>query len=51
MANFKVLSVPGPGTLLLGLAWLLGPVAIWLEMRAGSRRARSSVPAAGRTAA
>jgi copper chaperone NosL len=35
MANFKVLSMPGPGTLLLGLAWLLGPVAIWMEMRAG----------------
>lgn len=37
MANFRVLSVPGPGTVLLGLAWLLGPVAIWLEMRATSR--------------
>ena len=33
MANFKVLSVPGPGTLLLGLAWLLGPLAIWFEIR------------------
>jgi copper chaperone NosL len=39
MANFKVLSVPGPGTLLLGLAWLLGPVALWLEHRA-ARKAR-----------
>lgn len=38
MANFKVLSLPGPGTVLLGLAWLLGPLAIWLEMRAGRRR-------------
>ena len=33
MANFKVWSLPGPGTLLLGVAWLLGPVAIWLEWR------------------
>jgi copper chaperone NosL len=35
LGNFRVLSLPGPGTLLLGLAWLLGPLAIWLEMRAG----------------
>jgi copper chaperone NosL len=34
MANFKVLSIPGPGTLLLGIAWLLGPVVFWLERRA-----------------
>ena len=34
MANFKVLSMPGPGTVLLGVAWLLGPVAFWLERRA-----------------
>jgi copper chaperone NosL len=40
MANFRVLSVPGPGTLLLGLAWLLGPLAIWLEMREVSGTAR-----------
>ena len=33
MANFKVWSLPGPGTWLLGLAWLLGPIAIWLEWR------------------
>ena len=45
MANFKVLSMPGPGTVLLGLAWLLGPIAIWLEVRAASRGAP------GRTAA
>src|SRR5262245_53792046 len=37
MANFRVLSLPGPGTLLLGLAWLLGPITIWLEMRANRR--------------
>lgn len=34
MANFKVLSVPGPGTVLLGAAWLLGPVSFWLDLRA-----------------
>jgi copper chaperone NosL len=39
MANFRVLSIPGPGTVLLGVAWLLGPIAIWLEMRAASRGA------------
>jgi copper chaperone NosL len=40
MANFKVLSLPGPGTLLLGVAWLLGPLAILLEMREASRGRR-----------
>lgn len=37
MANFRVLSVPGPGTLLLGLAWLLGPVVVLLDRRAARR--------------
>lgn len=41
MANFKVLSMPGPGTVLLGLAWILGPLAIWLEMRGGGRAGRT----------
>jgi copper chaperone NosL len=55
MANFHVLSLPGPGTLLLGVAWLLGPVALWLERRAERRavpanRAPGSAPAS-RTAA
>lgn len=36
MANFKVLSIPGPGTVLLGIAWLLGPVLFWLERRAAA---------------
>jgi len=45
MANFKVLSFPGPGTVLLGIAWLMGPLAILLEMRAAGR-ARPSRPAA-----
>jgi nitrous oxidase accessory protein len=35
MANFKVWSLPGPGTLLLGFAWLLGPFVYWMERRAG----------------
>lgn len=34
MANFHVLSLPGAGTLVLGIAWLLGPFAIWRERRA-----------------
>lgn len=34
MANFKVWSYPGVGTLLLGAAWLLGPVAVALDWRA-----------------
>ena len=33
MANFRVLSIPGPGTLLLGVAWLLGPLVVWWERR------------------
>lgn len=39
MANFHVLSMPGPGTVLLGIAWLLGPVSFWLDRRAGRARA------------
>ena len=38
MANFKVLSLPGLGTLLLGAAWLLGPFILWFE------RTRAQVP-------
>lgn len=34
MANFKVWSYPGIGTVLLGIAWLLGPVAVFLDWRA-----------------
>lgn len=45
MANFKVLSVPALGTALLGLAWLLGPIAIWLEIRDAKAGARA--PAGG----
>jgi copper chaperone NosL len=37
MANFKVWSLPGPGTLLLGAAWLLGPIVFFLERREAKR--------------
>ena len=37
MANFKVWSLPGPGTLLLGFAWLLGPIVFWIEHRTARR--------------
>ena len=36
MANFKVWSLPGAGSLLLGGAWLLGPVIV-LTARFGNR--------------
>jgi hypothetical protein len=35
MANFKVWSLPGVGTFLLGGAWLLGPVMALLARRLG----------------
>ena len=50
MANFKVWSLPGPGTILLGIAWLLGPVVVWLERRRGASAAAASAPAEGRHA-
>ena len=42
MANFKVLSFPGMGTVLLGLAWALGPVVVLLERRAARRKAAAA---------
>jgi len=51
MANFHVLSLPGPGTVLLGLAWLLGPAAIVLEMREAARAERARRGAAAGSAA
>ncbi len=40
MANFKVWSLPGPGTVLLGLAWALGPVIAWLDRKRALAAAR-----------
>ena len=37
MANFKVWSIPGAGTLLLGVAWLLGPAIVLAERLAVKR--------------
>jgi len=37
MANFQVWSLPGPGTLLLGIAWALGPAILLLDRRAAKR--------------
>jgi nitrous oxidase accessory protein len=45
MANFRVWSLPGPGTLLLGFAWLLGPVVLALEHRAARRAKRAAAVA------
>ena len=45
MANFKVWSLPGSGSILLGFAWLLGPVVFFLERRA-IRRQVNQVPVA-----
>ena len=50
MANFKVLSMPGPGTLLLGIAWLLGPLVIWRERHERPRAAAIPGAAPVRTA-
>ena len=46
MANFKVWSYPGLGTWLLGVAWLLGPIAVLAEKH-GRRRARAATVVAG----
>jgi copper chaperone NosL len=39
MANFRVVSLPAAGSWLLGIAWLLGPLVVWLERRASKRAA------------
>lgn len=50
MANFRVLSMPALGTYLLGFAWLLGPLAVWLEHRAGRDLGRAHAPRPERAA-
>ncbi len=42
MANFKVLSFPGAGTVLLGLAWALGPIVVFLERRAARQESAAA---------
>ena len=44
MANFKVWSYPGPGTVLLGIAWLLGPAVAWVDWRAAKAAAAPPAP-------
>lgn len=41
MANFRVLSMPGLGTVLLLMAWALGPIVFFRE-RAAARRAAAA---------
>ena len=33
IANFKVISLPGSGAILMGFAAILGPIIVWLESR------------------
>lgn len=33
LANFKVISLPGSGSLLMSFAAILGPIILWLEIR------------------
>ena len=44
MANFHVWSFPGVGTWLLGIAWALGPLVLYLERRADRSPARARKP-------
>lgn len=46
MANFRVWSFPGPGTVLLGIAWLLGPIVLWFDRRSTRRGAAEPSPGA-----
>lgn len=48
MGNFKVWSYPGPGTILLGVAWVLGPWIAWHDWR--SSHSATAPPAAERAA-
>ncbi len=38
LANFKVISLPGSGAILMGFAAILGPVVLWLESRQRRRQ-------------
>ena len=49
MANFKVWSLPGPGTVLLGIAWLLGPVIMLIDRKHEARA--KAAPGGGNVAA
>lgn len=33
LANFKVISLPGTGSILMGFAAILGPIILWLESK------------------
>lgn len=46
MANFRVWSYPGIGTYLLGVAWALGPAALFIERRRGLNVEKASDAAA-----
>ncbi len=46
MANFKVWSLPGAGGILLGVAWLLGPLVVVLDLLDMKRRGAKGLPAA-----
>jgi copper chaperone NosL len=46
MANFRVLSLPGAGTLLLGFAWLLGPLVLYWD-HLHTRRVGAALPQPG----
>ena len=43
MVNFRVWSLPDVGGILLGIAWLMGPVVAFLDLRARRRRGGSRV--------
>lgn len=43
MANFRVLSTPGPGTVLLLAAWALGPLVFFRERAAAKKELRRTV--------
>jgi copper chaperone NosL len=48
MANFKTLSLPGTGSILLGIAWALGPFVGWMDWRKRKRdAAAAATPAEG----